>query len=224
MYCNQCGTQNPDTAMFCLRCGRPIETRRGAGLHPPSSQPPRRIAFINTIKQQKNRGYVIAIVGAVLALFAFSFLPFATYLIPDGDFELGIIWYNATSLSAANFDQFTQLSGMLTFITLLLAVLLTFRTNPFGMAKTSIDMQRRRTMYAMLGMSGLSILIYLGEVINNSISYVGFSSVGLGFWLYLLGVGIVIIGSIVALRTRSSSLPPQAQREWQPPPTQLPPR
>lgn len=221
MFCSQCGAQNLDTAVFCERCGKQFDRRLGQQTHFSSPPLSARTSFIGKIKQQKNRGYAIAGVSAVVALFAFYFLPFMTYL---SEFDPNIlILYNPVAITAAEFDKYTQFSGLLTFITLILATLLIVRDKPFGMAKTPIVIQRRRAVYAMIGVSGLSILIYVFEVISNI--YRGpFDSINVGFWLYLLAMGAIIAGSIMALRTLSSSLPPQAQREGQPPPTQSPPQ
>jgi hypothetical protein len=110
----------------------------------------------------------------------------------------------------------------------MLAALLIFRKSPFGMAKTPIATQVRQGIYTMIGMSGLSILIQVYEAIDLykfNASLYGLepdSILDIGFWLYLLAMGVIIVGSIMALRMLSSSLPPQAQREGQLPPTQSP--
>jgi RsiW-degrading membrane proteinase PrsW (M82 family) len=153
-------------------------------------------------KQQKNSGYVIAGVGAGVALYAFYSLPFVAYYtsIDPNSFTP----YNPQSVTANGFDQPTQFSMVLTIITLILAALLFFSNNPSGANKTSSVRQRRRTVYAMIGMSVLSILIYVYEVIRNSSNVVPFDRIETGFWVYLLGIGTVIIGSLVALfRLRS---------------------
>jgi hypothetical protein len=80
----------------------------------------------------------------------------------------------------------------------------------------------------MIGMSVLSILIQMYEAIdlyNFNASLYGFGrggSLDIGFWLYLLAMGVIIAGSIMGLRMLSSSLPPQAQQEGQMPPAQSP--
>jgi zinc ribbon protein len=219
MFCTQCGTQNLDTATSCQRCGKCFEKGQGHETGPSPSPTSASASFISAIKQRKNRGCVIAAVSAVVALIAFYTLPFMSYY---SEFEpyTGTP-YDLVAATAAEFDQLTQFSGLLTLITLILLALLIFRDNPFGMVKPSIVVQRRRASYAMIGMSGLSILIYVLELTGNV--YRGpFDRVDVGFWLYLLGIGAVIIGSIVALGILSLSLPPQVQREGQPPPTRSP--
>jgi hypothetical protein len=67
----------------------------------------------------------------------------------------------------------------------------------------------------------LGILTYILTITSGGSS---FDNIEAGFWIYLLGLGIVIFGSIMALRSLSSSLPPQVQREGEPPPTHLPPQ
>jgi hypothetical protein len=153
-------------------------------------------------KQKKNRGYVIAGVGAGVALYAFYRLPFVAYYtsIDPNSFTQ----YNPVSVTANGFDRLTQFSVVLTFITLILAALLIFSNTPSGANKTSSVRQRQRTVYAMIGMSVLSILIYVYEVISNSNNAVPFDHIETGFWIYLLAIGTVIIGSLAALFTLRS--------------------
>jgi hypothetical protein len=218
MFCTNCGAQNPDTTAFCQHCGRPMRARQVRQTH--SSSPPSPPTG-TAIKQQKNRGYIIAVAGAVVALIAYHALPFVSYntlLEPT----TGIL-YNPVAVPAEGFDSSTQFSALLTLITLILLALLIFRSNPFGMKNTSSILQRRRAIYVMIGMSVLSILIYVREVISNN-SAIPFDKIDAGFWIYLLGLGTIIVGCIIALSSLSSSLPPQAQREGEPPLTQSPPQ
>lgn len=194
MICKYCGTQNPDTVAFCQQCGRGVEMRNEHQIY--ASAPPSQ-ASTPVTRQKKNRGYVIAGVGAIVALYAFYKLPFVAYYT---SIDLNTYTpYNPTSVTANGFDRLTQFSVVLTIITLILAALLIFSNNPSGANKTSSVRQRRRTIYAMIGMSVLSILIYAYEVISNSSKVVPFDLIETGFWVYLLGIGTVIIGSLVAL-------------------------
>src|SRR5579859_6260284 len=82
MFCNYCGAHNLDTTSVCQRCGKQIGIRRDEQAPPPPPPPslPVRQTFTSVVSQRKNRGYVIAGSGALLALFAFFFLPYsATY-------------------------------------------------------------------------------------------------------------------------------------------------
>jgi hypothetical protein len=219
MFCTYCGAQNPDTDAFCQQCGKQFDRRPGQETH--SSSPPTPPTG-TAIKQKKNRGYIIAVAGAVVALIAYHALPFVSY---NTQFEptTGIL-YNPVAVTAEGFDSSTQFSALLTLITLILLALLIFRSNPFGMKNTSSILQRRRAIYAMIGMSVLSILIYVREVISNNNSAIPFDRIDAGFWIYLLCLVTIIVGSIIALSSLSSSLQPQAHQEGEPPLTQLPPQ
>lgn len=222
MFCTNCGAQNPDTVAYCQHCGRPIQARQEYQNHSSSPTLHTGGSPIIVTKEQKNRGYVIVIVGAVVALIAYHSLPFVSYntqLEPTTS-----ILYNLAAVTAEGFDFFTQFSALLTLITLILSALLIFRSNPFGMKTMSSILQRRRATYAMIGMSVLSILIYVREVVSNNNSAIPFDQIDAGFWIYLLGLLTINVGSIIALSSLTSSLQPQAQREGEPPPTQLPPQ
>jgi hypothetical protein len=130
--------------------------------------------------------------------------------------------YNPVATTAEEFDSFTHFSALLTFITLIVATLQILTDKPSGTAKTPQVIQRRRwAINAMIGMSMLGILTYILAITSGGSS---FDSAEVGFWIYLLGLGIVIIGSIMALSKLSISLPTQAQRGEDPPPNQLPPQ
>jgi hypothetical protein len=62
------------------------------------------------------------------------------------------------------------------------------------------------------------MLMYILVVLSNNNSVTPFDRVEVGYWIYLLVLGIVIVGSMMVLRTLSTSFPPQAQREVQQPP------
>lgn len=148
-----------------------------------------------------------------MALIAYYNLPFVSY---DTEFSpLTGTLYNPVGVPANGFSPFIQFSALLTFITLVIATLLIFGNKSSATEKTQVVIQRRRAIYAMIGMSVLSILIYILTVISNNNSAVPFDSIDAGFWVYLLGLGTVIVGSIMALHKLSSPLMP---------PTQLPPQ
>lgn len=216
MFCSQCGTQNLDTAAFCEHCGRPMQMRQQYQPHPSFSSSQQTSA---TIQQRKNRGYVIAIVGAVVALAAYYALPFVSY---DTEYSpIAETFYNPVSVTADGFSSLTQFSALLTLITLILAMLLIFRNKPFGASKTPFLDQKRRATYAMIGMSMLGILAYIFTIIDVVSP---FDFIKVGFWVYLLGMGTVIVGSIMALRKLSSPLSSQIQQKGGQPPTMLPPQ
>lgn len=94
-----------------------------------------RTAFIGKIKQQKNRGYVIAGAGAAVALFAFYFLPYsATYTDTFGHETL-------TASNSGLGHGLLWLELLLALAALVVAARLVFGSNPFGMTTTSLATQ-----------------------------------------------------------------------------------
>jgi len=70
----------------------------------------------------------------------------------------------------------------------------------------------------------LSILIQLVITLMTNIEFQSGPDIGfylhfdVGYWVYMLAMGAVIVGGMIARRMLSSSLPPQTQR-WQQPPS-----
>ena len=162
----------------------------------------------------------MAVVGAVVALIAFYNLPFVSSYTEFS--PIAGTLYNPVASTAEEFGSFTHFSALLTFITLIVATVLILTDKPSGTAKTPLVIQRRRrAINAMIGLSMLGILTYILTITSGRSS---FDSIDTGFWIYVLGLGIVIIGSFTALHSLSRSLPPQSQQERELPPTQLPPQ
>ncbi|MEO8971115.1 MAG: hypothetical protein ABI406_05870, partial [Ktedonobacteraceae bacterium] len=162
-----------------------------------------------TLKLDKNRGYLIAGIGAFVALFAFLYLPYVTLsTAPTANYGNSGNSYSVTSTMAANGQGGIWLEGILALALLVMACLLLFRTNPFGSARTPIINQIRRGIYGLGGGAILCIvvqfLVSLG--LASSAGSQGFSSTSstvtayydYGSWLYLLGMVAVIVGSVLA--------------------------
>lgn len=220
MYCTYCGAQNPDTVAYCQHCGRTMPARQEPQTHAPPPPLPTGASFASETKQRKNRGFIIAAAGAVVALIAYQALPFVSSYTEFSPI-VGTL-YDPVSSTAEEFGSFTHFSALLTFITLIVATFLILTDKPSGKAKSPLEIQRRRqAINAMIGMSILGILTYILTITSRGSS---FDSIDAGFWIYLLGLGIVIAGSIMALRTLSSSLSKRAKAEGEQPPNQLPPQ
>ena len=220
MFCNHCGTQNLDTATFCQRCGRQIGIARDEQVPPPPppSSIPRGQSFTNVLTQRKNRGYVIAGSGALVALYAFFFLPYsATYTDTFGHETL-------TASNSGLGHGLLWLELLLALAALVVAARLMFGSNPFGMTTTSLATQTRWGVRALIGSGILSILIQLVITLMTNIEFQSGPDIGfylhfdVGYWVYMLAMGAVIVGGMIARRMLSSSLPPQTQR-WQQPPS-----
>ena len=168
-----------------------------------------------TLKSEKNRGYVVAGIGAVVALFAFIYLPFASISLavassgnPANSFS-----FSATTREIADLQGGIWLEGILALALLILACLLLFRTNPFGSSRTPVVNQIRGGIYGLGGGAILGILLqfiislslggvlqqkYLGSGGGYSASSTVSTMYGVGSWLYLLGMIAVIVGSVLA--------------------------
>jgi hypothetical protein len=170
------------------------------------------------LAQRKNRGYVIAGSGALVALYAFFFLPYsATYTDTFGHETL-------TASNSGLGHGLLWLELLLALAALVVAARLMFGSNPFGMTTTSLATQTRWGVHALIGSGILSILIQLVITLMTNIEFQSGPDIGfylhfdVGYWVYMLAMAVVLVGGVIAQRTLSSSLPPQAQR-WQQPPS-----
>ena len=160
-----------------------------------------------TLKLDKNRGYLIAGIGAFVALFAFLYLPFVSISSAGSSSA-----FSFTTTLAAHYQGGIWLEGILALALLVLACLLLFRTNPFGSSRTPIVNQIRGGIYGLGGGAILSILVQfiISLSIGSSIQAANggggstSSTVSAGYdygsWLYLLGMIAVIVGSVLAYR------------------------
>lgn len=217
MFCNHCGAQNLDTAVFCQQCGKQCDRRLGQQTHFSSPSFSARTAFIGKIKEQKNRGYVVAGAGAAVALFAFYFLPYsATYSDMFGHETL-------TASNSGLGHGLLWLELLLALAALVVAARLMFGSNPFG-TTTSLATQTRWGVRTLISSGILSILIQLVITLMTKIEFQSGPDIGfylnfdMGYWVYMLAMAVVLVGGVIAQRTLVSSLPPQPQR-WQQPPS-----
>jgi len=173
-----------------------------------------------TLKSEKNRGYLIAGIGAFVALFAFLYLPFIAFSesVTYSTDASNTVSYSslATTTEIAQLQGAIWLEGILALAILVLACLLLFRTNPFGSSRTPVVNQFRWGIYGLGGGAILCILVQflvsldLGSTLQQNLHQVqstigGVISAstiyGLGSWLYLLGMVAVIVGSVMAYRS-----------------------
>lgn len=175
---------------------------------------------METLSQQKNRGYLVAGIGAIIALFAFLFLPYISYSV--GPFVSGSLG----GVQIAGIQGLLWLEALFPLVAIVLAALLTFRSNPFGMRTTPIATQIRWGVYSLLGVGALSLLLQIVLAINangaiqavtgNPIlsSFVSISY-GIGYWLYLLAAIAIIVGAVLTLRLPISSFDAPPLQPWQ---------
>ena len=185
---------------------------------------------MDMLKQEKNRGYLIAGIGGIIGFIAFL-LPYVS---------VSVLGYGA-SISGASAAGWLWFEAIAAIVAIAVPALLIYRSNPFGMAMTPVEKQIRWGIYAIIGAGVVGLLIHILFAIDvNNISYNGVPlgslvSVGLGFgfWLYLLCALAIIVGGVFAMRVAkpaAATVPPQAQQyppypqqQWgQQPPPQYP--
>ncbi len=134
---------------------------------------------MKALKLQKNIGYYIAGISALIASIAFFFVPFATevirYTMPafpatNSPFttlfvEKGSTWTitatgNSTALGQIN--GVIWLNAVLAILILAASALLAFRDNPFGLMNVTVEKQVRWGNYALAAMALLGIVIQIG--------------------------------------------------------------
>ncbi|HVB23970.1 MAG TPA: hypothetical protein VNG51_18685 [Ktedonobacteraceae bacterium] len=151
---------------------------------------------------EKNRGYLIAGIGAIVALFAFMFLPFISVASVSGG--------QATLLNVSDITQ-EQISIWMEFLAAVTAItivaLITFRPVPFSMLKTTapieIQIQWGNYLLILAGIFGVITPLIATFTLASLTNYSPVTSVSLasGSWLSLLGMVAVVIGGVLALRT-----------------------
>ena len=91
MYCNKCGTENPDDAAYCKKCGASIEAEEETRVAqrvrdlPTSSVDPERIFAINPTMKFVALGYLGGVVGA------FALVVLLTALVPGFVPLIGVV-------------------------------------------------------------------------------------------------------------------------------------
>jgi hypothetical protein len=172
---------------------------------------------MNVLKEEKNRGYVIAGIAAIIAFISF-FLPY--YSVSAGIF-------GSFSASAAQIGGYLWLVFILILVSIALPALLMFRANtasPFGVSGMPYANQVRYAAYGLIGTGALSVLLLLLSILTGT-GGIGFGgseggvSAGpaFGFWLLLLAMIAVAVGGFLAMRTAATAPTSQAfppSQQW----------
>ena len=181
---------------------------------------------MDLLKQQQNRGYVIAGGAAIIAFIAF-FLPYVTAS------YLGI----SASASGAS-GGWLWLEEIAAIVSSVVAAVLIFRNNAFGLSNMPVEKQVRFGRIALL-VAGIVALVlhllflvgYQGEVggglgtIGTGLSF----GLGFGWFLFLIASIAMVVGAVMALRqpvAAYAASQPQYGQYGQPypgQPTQYPP-
>lgn len=181
---------------------------------------------VDLLKQQQNRGYVIAGGAAIIAFIAF-FLPYVTAS------YLGIS--ASASGTSGGWLWFEEIGAV---VAIAVAAVLIFRNNAFGLTNMPVEKQVRYGRITLLGAGILALLLHLlfllgyqNEVggglgtITTGLSF----GLGFGWFLFLLASIGMVVGAVMAYRqpiaAYTASQPQYGQYGQQYPgqPTQYPP-
>ncbi len=190
---------------------------------------------MNTQTQSQKYGNLIAAGGTLIALIGFLFMPYITMsstASPQAASQPLIL----TAIQAASVQGFIWLEALLATAALLVALLLAFSRNPFGMGQVPLDKQIQRGVYTLIGISVVSLLLQFvlmttipGQMVGMySSNTPGFSSgvssfvsttataYNVGSWFFLLGMLVVIGGAVYASGLIRTAPATQAQGFAQP--------
>jgi len=185
------------------------------------------VNMMDMLKQQKNRGYVIAGGAAIVAFIAF-FLPYVT------------VSYLGVSASASGASGgwlwFEEIGAV---VAIAVTAVLIFRNNAFGLTNMPVEKQVRYGRITLLVAGGLALLLHLLFLLGYQSEFGGTSlgalttsfSFGLGFgwFLFLIASIGMVVGAVMAYRqpipAYAASQPQYGQYGQQYPgqPTQYPP-
>jgi hypothetical protein len=179
---------------------------------------------MNLLKEQRNRGYVIAGVGGIVAFISF-FLPYVSVSV------LGATVYSASGSTIASiFNGLLWFELLASLVAIAVPIVLIYRSDKaFGLTNMPLEKQVRYGIFGIIGAGALGLLAELIVAINLSSylgQYNGSSSpagigMGFGYWLYLLSAIAIVVGGIMAYRSGSAT--GFASSAWQYPVTQYPP-
>lgn len=191
---------------------------------------------MNTQNQAQKYGNLIAAGGTVIALIGFLFMPYIT-MSSTASASAASQPLILSALQAASIQGFIWLEALLAAGVLLVALLLAFSRNPFGMSQVPFAQQMQRGAYTLIGVSVVSLLLQYvlmttipGQMVGMfSSNEPGFSTFvssfvsttatayNVGSWFYLLGMLAVIGGVVYALGLIRTAPATQAQGVGQPP-------
>jgi len=183
---------------------------------------------MDTLKQEKNRGYVIAGGAAIIAFIAF-FLP---YVSVSGTY----INVGSMSVNGATTGSWLWFEFLGVLIVGAVSALFLFRNNLLsGTITMPLDKQIQYGKYLLIGASVLALLVHLLFLLSYSAYLSGYSSfvsvgLGFGFWVFMLAAIAMVVGSVFALRKSAPSVAqpygqqyPMQSTQYPPQPMQYPP-
>ena len=152
---------------------------------------------VDLLKQQQNRGYVIAGGAAIIAFIAF-FLPYVTAS------YLGVS--ASASGTGGGWLWFEEIGAV---VAIAVSAVLIFRNNAFGLTNMPVEKQIKYGRYTLLGAGIVALLLHLlfllsyqSEVGGGLGAIASGLSFGLGFgwFLFLLAAIGMVVGAVMAYR------------------------
>lgn len=157
---------------------------------------------------QQSTGWIVAGVGALLALLAFFSMPYIAYL---------YFSVTAQQLASAGSQYGSQFSNLqLLWLEPLIALVLLAIAGVQLYKSMGPRTDKSAGIAGMLGVSGVTLLFILGKFLFfdtqsvTTTSYFGGTTTspalasfyGAGFWVYVVGIAVALVGGIIAARSK----------------------
>src|SRR5258706_5274965 len=179
---------------------------------------------LDTLKDKKNLGFVIAGGAAIIGFIAF-FLPYVTG-------SVSFIVTESVSYSGASGGGLLWLEEICALLVAVISGVLVFRNNAFGLTNMPVEQQIKISRIVLIVAAVLALVVHLIAFANLQAAGAGSSylggavsvSLGFGFWLFMLAAIAMVVGGVIVLRTPAST-PGMSQTYGQYPsqPSQYPP-
>ena len=185
------------------------------------------VNVMDMLKQQKNRGYVIAGGAAIIAFIAF-FLPYVT-----------ASYLGASASASGTSGGWLWFEEIGAIVSIVVAAVLIFRNNAFGLTNMPVEKQVKYGRITLLVAGGLALLLHLLFLIGYQSEFgggtlggltTGFSfGLGFGWFLFLIAAIGMVVGAVLAYRqplpayAASQSQYGQYGQQYPPQSTQYPP-
>jgi len=162
---------------------------------------------MNKLKEEKNRGYVIAGIAGIVAFIAF-FLPYVT--------ASGIVYGSGASWTGSTMGGGLYFEFLASLVAVAVPLVLIYRNNAFGLPNVPLDRQVRYGIFILLGAGIVGLLSELIVAVNhnniNGLDLTGSdAALSIGWWLYLFSAIAIVVGSVMALRNLQALTPSPLQ-------------
>lgn len=186
------------------------------------------MTLMDRIKQEQNRGYVIAGGAAIIAFIAF--------ILPYISISGSLIGNVPVSASGSTIGNWLWIEFLGVLVVIAVSAVFLFRSKLLtGAVNMPIDQQIKYGKYLLLGASILALLIHLMFLLSYSavgLNYIGINpaysvvtnvSLGSGYWLFMLSAIAMVTGSASALRAPVAAIAPAYGQQYPPQSMPYPP-